>query len=116
MANATPPNPNLLLQVINRLRLVARLLGDRRVPVYLKPLPFAGLIYLVWPADLLPDLVPLLGQIDDLGVIILGVEAFIRLSPPSVVAEHEADIRAGGSTPRGGNSDNVIDGEWKEVQ
>jgi uncharacterized membrane protein YkvA (DUF1232 family) len=104
------------MQVINRLRLVARLLSDKRVPVYLKPLPFAGLLYLVWPADLLPDLVPILGQVDDLGVLILGVETFIRLSPPHIVAEHQADLLAGDSAPRGGGSDNVIDGDWKEVK
>ena len=96
--------------------LVARLLGDKRVPVYLKPLPFAGLLYLVWPFDLLPDLTPIIGQVDDIGVLVLGVETFIRLSPQSVVAEHEADLLADRSGPRGGGSDDVIDGDWKEVK
>ena len=114
--NPGAPNPGLIMQVINRLRLVARLIGDGRVPIYLKAVPFAGLLYLVWPADLLPDLVPILGQVDDLGVLILGVETFIRLAPQHVVAEHEADIRADRSGPRGGGSDTVIDGDWKEVK
>ena len=92
--NSGTPNPGLIMQVINRLRLVARLLGDKRVPVYLKPLPFAGLLYLVWPFDLLPDLTPIIGQVDDIGVLVLGVETFIRLSPQNVVAEHEADLLA----------------------
>lgn len=114
--NSGAPNPGLIMQVINRLRLVARLLGDSRVPIYLKALPFAGLVYLLWPLDLLPDLTPIIGQIDDLGVLILGVETFIRLSPQHVVAEHEAELRSGESGPRGGGSDSVIDGDWKEVK
>ena len=114
--NSGTPNSGLIMQVINRLRLVARLLGDKRVPVYLKPLPFAGLLYLVWPFDLLPDLTPIIGQVDDIGVLVLGVETFIRLSPQSVVAEHEADLLADRSGPRGGGSDDVIDGDWKEVK
>ena len=114
--NSGTPNPGLIMQVINRLRLVARLLGDKRVPVYLKPLPFAGLLYLVWPFDLLPDLTPIIGQVDDIGVLVLGVETFIRLSPQNVVAEHEADLLADRSGPRGGGSDDVIDGDWKEVK
>ena len=114
--NSGTPNSGLIMQVINRLRLVARLLGDKRVPIYLKVLPFAGLVYLIWPLDLLPDLTPIIGQIDDLGVLILGVETFIRLSPQNVVAEHEADLLADRASPRGGRSDDVIDGDWKEVK
>ena len=114
--NSGTPNPGLIMQVINRLRLVARLLSDKRVPIYLKALPFAGMLYLVWPADLLPDLIPIIGQVDDIGVLILGVETFIRLSPQGVVAEHEADLLADRANPRGGGSEDVIDGDWKEVK
>ena len=54
--------------------------------------------------------------VDDIGVLVLGVETFIRLSPQNVVAEHEADLLADRSGPRGGGSDDVIDGDWKEVK
>ena len=62
------------------------------------------------------DFIPVLGQIDDLGVLILGVETFIRMSPPNVVAEHEQELLTGQNAPRGGNADSVIDADWKEVK
>ena len=118
---STNPNPasqkvNVFASLINRLRLVVRLLRDSRVPLYLKIVPFLSLIYIVFPIDLVPDLVPVLGQVDDLGIFVLAIEAFIMLSPQDVVQEHLADIEAGGtSTGKRSSRDSVIDGEWHTV-
>ena len=112
------PNPppsqrlNLFVSLINRVRLVVRLLRDSRVPLYLKFIPLASLIYVVLPIDFIPDLIPVLGQLDDLGVFLLAIEAFIMMAPQDVVAEHRADIEAGTKqAPR----DTVVDGEWHTV-
>jgi uncharacterized membrane protein YkvA (DUF1232 family) len=111
------PNPaaqklNVFVTLINRLRLVVRLLRDARVPIYLKIIPFLSLIYIVMPFDLVPDLVPVLGQLDDLGIFVLSMEAFIMLSPQDVVQEHLAAIKTSGSRPA---HDDVVDGEWHTV-
>ncbi len=107
-------NPVVLL--FNRLRLVVRLLRDPRVPFYLKGIPFLSLVYIVMPIDLIPDVIPALGQLDDLGVFAVALEAFILLSPKHVVAEHMADIAAGRGYGRGyGARGDVIDGEWHTV-
>jgi uncharacterized membrane protein YkvA (DUF1232 family) len=111
------PNPaaqklNIIVTLINRLRLVVRLLRDGRVPIYLKVVPFLSLIYIVMPFDLVPDLIPILGQVDDLGIFVLSIEAFIMLSPQDVVQEHLAAIQAKNSRPAQGD---VIDGEWHTV-
>src|SRR5438874_2082894 len=94
------PNPspsqrlNIFVSMVNRLRLVVRLLRDPRVPLYLKFIPFASLIYVVLPIDFIPDVIPVLGQLDDLGVVLLAIEAFFMMAPQDVVAEHRADIEA----------------------
>ncbi len=120
-----PNNPNprpqvtLLRAIINRGRLVWRLMRDPRVPSYLKALPVATLVYLVLPVDLLPDIAPLLGQIDDLGILIVGIESFIALCPSDVVSEHlrqiEGRTQPSQTTPET-TTPETIEGEWRVKQ
>jgi uncharacterized membrane protein YkvA (DUF1232 family) len=77
-------------------RLYWRLFHDRRVPVLAKALLVSALAYFVWPFDLIPDLlVPVIGEIDDLAIVLAGLWTFVRLCPPPVVAEHVAAISRG---------------------
>ena len=78
------------------LKLFWRLLRDRRVPVRPKLLLVLLLAYVVAPVDLLPDILFGLGQADDLVVVFLGLQAFIRLCPKEIVREHVRAIAAGG--------------------
>ncbi|MCS7061370.1 MAG: YkvA family protein [Anaerolineae bacterium] len=110
------PNMSLFMSLVNRLRLTWRLMTDRRVPVWLKVIPFAPALYLLWPADLLPDLFPFLGQLDDLGMFLLGMETFIALAPREVVAEHQAELEAGSTRRTRSNPNDVVDGEWRRVK
>lgn len=117
------PNMNIFMSLVNRLRLTWRLMMDGRVPIFLKVIPFAPIAYLLWPIDVLPDLFPFLGQLDDLGMFIVGMEAFIALAPRQVVQEHQAELEAGsapGSSSRQTgarrNPDDVVDGEWRRVK
>src|SRR5436305_14873331 len=71
-------------------RLAFRLLRDERVPMMAKLVVPAALLYVASPLDLIPDLIPVLGQIDDIGIVVLGIVAFIKLCPGHLVAEHEA--------------------------
>lgn len=124
-SNSNPsvkPNAGVLMALINRLRLLARLLKDGRVPLFLKVIPFAPLLYLLFPLDVVPDVIPIVGQLDDLGIAILGIEMFINLAPQDVVREHQAQIESGaGGTytpppPPDAASGNVVDGEWRRVK
>lgn len=113
------PNMNIFMSLVNRLRLTWRLMKDGRVPIFLKVIPFAPIAYLLWPVDLLPDLFPFLGQLDDLGMFIVGMETFIALAPREVVQEHQAALEAGGATGQRRarrNPDEVVDGEWRRVK
>jgi len=69
-----------------RVKLILRLMGDRRVSPILKVLPAASVVYLVFP-----DIVPLF--LDDAAVIWLGTSLFVELCPPAVVKEHMDDLR-----------------------
>lgn len=87
--------PWALRTLFNELRLAARLLREPRVPAFLKALPAVALLYLVSPFDVLPDVLPVLGQLDDIGLIILTVKAFLKLCPSGVASFHQAAIAAG---------------------
>jgi len=77
------------------LKLFWRLLKDHRVPFWPKLLLILVLAYVAAPVDLLPDVLLGLGQIDDLLLIFLGLQAFVRLCPKEIVREHVQRIAAG---------------------
>ena len=71
------------------LKLCYRLFRDKRTPLRAKLLVLAALAYVVVPLDLLPDwTAPLFAFADDLVVLALALQIFIRLAPPEVVREH----------------------------
>jgi uncharacterized membrane protein YkvA (DUF1232 family) len=79
-----------IAEFLERGRLVMRLMQDERVPTWLKVgVPLVVALYFVSPIDIIPDFIPGLGQLDDLGVILLGMAMFIRLAPRFVVDEHQ---------------------------
>lgn len=60
---------------------------DPRVPWYAKALAACVVGYAISPIDLIPDFIPLLGYLDDLLLIPLGVMAVRAMIPPGVLAE-----------------------------
>jgi uncharacterized membrane protein YkvA (DUF1232 family) len=52
----------------------------------------AALLYVVSPLDLIADVIPILGQLDDIAVILFAVDILVRSSPPDVVEEHRAAL------------------------
>ena len=73
-------------------RLYWRLFRDHRVSILAKALLVSALAYLVWPADLVPDFVPFVGEVDDLAVVLSGLWLFVRLCPAEVVRERVWEI------------------------
>lgn len=68
--------------------LLGRLLRDHRVPRRRKLLVVALLGYLAMPFDLIPDFIPVAGQLDDVIVVILVLRTFFRRSNQELLAEH----------------------------
>jgi uncharacterized membrane protein YkvA (DUF1232 family) len=77
-------------------RVIWGLARDPRTPLPLKGLLAAGLVYLAVPLDLIPDVIPILGQADDLTVLMLVLDLFIANAPAEVRREHME--RAGNGT------------------
>ena len=87
--------------MIQRIRQWARLAGrdvcavygaarDPRVPWYAKALAFCVAGYALSPIDLIPDFVPVLGYLDDVIIVPLGILIVVKLIPPEIIAEHRA--------------------------
>lgn len=81
-----------LPQVWRTGRLAMRLLRDPRVPTAAKLLFGATVLYMLSPIDVVPDWLPVLGQADDLVVLLAGLNLFLRACPKWLVAEHEDAI------------------------
>ena len=60
-----------------------RLMLDRRVPWKLKLLPLLAIGYAILPWDFLPDLIPIVGWIDDIAILIVATLIFLRLGSSS---------------------------------
>jgi uncharacterized membrane protein YkvA (DUF1232 family) len=86
------------LQVLRHLpnfaRLYWRLFRDRRVSILPKALLVLTLVYVVSPFDVIPDFIPVIGEMDDVAVVLAGLWLFIRLCPPEVLREIVHDIAA----------------------
>jgi uncharacterized membrane protein YkvA (DUF1232 family) len=67
---------------------------DPRVPWYARVLALCVVGYAFSPIDLIPDFIPILGQVDDLILIPLGVAAVIKLIPPPVLQESRDKAQA----------------------
>ncbi len=91
----------LMANMIRDGRLAWRLLNDPRVATVAKVMiPVLAVIYVLSPVDLIPDVIPVAGQLDDLAVLAIALRLFIGLAPPAVVAEHRA--RMAGEAPQQG--------------
>jgi uncharacterized membrane protein YkvA (DUF1232 family) len=68
-----------VLDIIGNFRTAWRLVRDPSIPLWTKGVPLATLAYVLWPMDIVTDLIPGLGQLDDLAVILIGLRLFIAL-------------------------------------
>jgi len=87
--------PGFFQQLIDQFRLSWALLLDNRVPLALKIIPLGAVAYVVSPIDLIPDIFPLLGQLDDLGILMTALTVFNSMSPADIVAEHMDHLHMG---------------------
>ncbi len=92
MTTHTSRTLGMLPGIVRDVRLAWRLWRDRRLPAWLKGIPLLSLLYIVWPLDILADPLLGLGQLDDLGVILLGLVLVINLAPSELVEKHRRDM------------------------
>jgi uncharacterized membrane protein YkvA (DUF1232 family) len=68
--------------------LFRRVLADPRVPRSRKLLLGAVVAYLAMPFDLVPDFIPVAGQLDDAVIVVLALRVVLRAAGPDLLAEH----------------------------
>ena len=92
-------------------RLILRLMLDRRVPIWSKLIIPGGLIYILSPIDFLPDIIPILGWLDDIVAAVVTLLLFLLSIPSDVLREHLRSSK----TPSPGRNGSVIDGTARVV-
>jgi uncharacterized membrane protein YkvA (DUF1232 family) len=85
----------LVVKLPTYARVVWGIMRDPRTPIGLKGMLAAALAYVVLPVDLIPDAIPIVGQADDLTVLLLVLDLFIQNAPPEVREEHTTRARNG---------------------
>ena len=89
-SNGTMPKPSRWWRRLNTARLLTYLIAlwklarDPATPWLARGLALAVLAYAVSPIDLIPDFIPVLGQLDDLLLVPAGVALVVRLLPPGL--------------------------------
>ncbi len=106
----------ILAELARNAQLVWRLLHDQRVPVWMKAIIPATLLYIISPVDLLPDVALGVGQLDDLAILLLGVKSFLSMVSPEIVKEHLADIIGESVTQRAKGTPELIEGQYRVVE
>jgi uncharacterized membrane protein YkvA (DUF1232 family) len=105
--------PGLLRQLAASARLALRLLREPRVAWPFKLVPLIAAIYVISPIDFAPDFLPLVGQIDDLAIVLIALEVFFRLCPTGASTFHRAAIMRGERYSPMTAEDEIIDAEWR---
>ncbi len=72
----------------NLVRLCVSLLSDKRVPFTEKALFVGAIVYAISPIDFIPDVLPFIGQVDDVYLIALTLMRLVNLTDANIVREH----------------------------
>jgi len=89
------------------LMLVADMARDPEVPASAKTALVVGGVYAISPVDLIPGIIPVAGQLDDMVVLLLAIRTAVHACPPDVAARH---------LERAGLDKNVFDDDVKAVK
>ena len=79
---------NFLMFLPNMVMLLGRLLKDARVPTAEKALFLGAIVYVISPIDLIPDIFPFIGQVDDIYIVALTLLRLVNRTDETVVREH----------------------------
>jgi uncharacterized membrane protein YkvA (DUF1232 family) len=80
--------------VLHQIRTLTLLLRHPQVPWYARVVAGCAVGYLVSPIQLIPTFIPVIGQLDDLLLLFLGMKILRKLTPDEILAECEAKTRA----------------------
>jgi uncharacterized membrane protein YkvA (DUF1232 family) len=75
-----------------KLQLAKALARDERIPLPVRAVPPLLVLYLSLPLDVLPDFIPVVGQIDDILVVAVGIGLMLKLTPLRILEAHVAAL------------------------
>ena len=85
------------LQILRKLlrdgRLAWALFRDQRTPLHSRAILIGTVLLVISPINWIPNLVPVLGQLEDVALLSLGMEMFLRSVPASLREEHVIRLR-----------------------
>ncbi len=112
-----PSQGGMFSDLFVRVKLIGKLMADRRVSIWLKLIPIGSLIYLVFPIDLISGaVIPIVGAVDDVAILWFGASLFIELCPPDVVREHMHQLTSNSSIVDNPSGDGeVVDAEVTDI-
>jgi uncharacterized membrane protein YkvA (DUF1232 family) len=99
----------LITRDLNAVYLASR---DPRVPWYAKTLALVVVAYALSPIDLIPDVIPVIGHLDDVVLVPLGLWLVIRLIPPVLMLEFRSAAVQEGRLPASQRAAIVIITIW----
>jgi uncharacterized membrane protein YkvA (DUF1232 family) len=79
---------NFLMFLPNMVLLLGRMLKDSRVPTAEKALFLGAIAYVIMPLDFIPDVLPFIGQVDDIYIVALTLLRLVNRTDETVVREH----------------------------
>jgi len=85
---------------------------DPRVPLHARVFAACVVGYAFSPIDLIPDPIPVLGYLDDLVLVPLGVWLAVRMIPPKVLDEKRAEAQEAGDRPVNRVAAVIVVGVW----
>jgi uncharacterized membrane protein YkvA (DUF1232 family) len=80
-------------QVFKQFRIIRRALVHPQVPWHAKAVAGCAVLYVVSPVQLIPNFIPIIGQMDDVLVVTMGIKYLRRHVPQSVLDECESTSR-----------------------
>jgi uncharacterized membrane protein YkvA (DUF1232 family) len=98
----SPEEDRRLIKRITRLPFAAKfglaraMFRDSRIPLAVRVIPPAIVLYLAMPLDVIPDFIPVAGQLDDVVVVIVGVGLLFKFTRREIIEEHVTALEAAG--------------------
>ena len=105
-----PASRGMTRDFVDRLKLIFKLMGDRRVSPLVKLIPIGALVYLISPVDIIMG-IPGIDALDDAAVLWIGSNLFVELCPPDVVQEYLQEINSN----LGDNAGDIVDADATDI-
>jgi uncharacterized membrane protein YkvA (DUF1232 family) len=105
-----PPQRGMIRDLVARMKLILKLMGDPRVSPWVKLIPIGAFAYLISPVDIIMG-IPGIDALDDAAIVWIGSNLFVELCPPEVVKEHMQALESNLQN----TSDEIVDVEATDM-